>query len=235
MEQQSSREQPCRASLGANTIVEAGATVGFQYHRDAGEAVIGAGGIIRSGSIIYGDVVAGDYFQTGHGAIVRAKVRLGDYCCIFHHSTVEGIVRMGRGVRVMAHVYIPSRTWFGDKVFVGPGVTFLNDKSAARYTTLSEAAIRGAVVEDSASIGGGATILPGIRIGARSFIAAGAVVTKDVPPDTLAVGVPAVHRPLPEALQGDNSDDVCIQPRDIWHPQLDDLDRLDWPDEWPDE
>lgn len=227
------REAVCRASIAEDTIVEAGARVGVQYHPDAGEAVIGSGGIIRSGTIIYGDVRAGDYFQTGHNAVVRAKVRFGDYCCVFHGSTIEGLVRMGRGVRVMAHVYIPSRTWFGDNVFVGPGVVFLNDKSAARYASLTELAIRGATVEDDAAIGGGAVVLPGVRIGARSFIAAGALVTKDVPPDSLAIGTPARIEPLPEHLRGSNSPDVCIQPRDIWHPLTNNLDAFDWPAEWP--
>jgi acetyltransferase-like isoleucine patch superfamily enzyme len=221
------------AHIGEGTIVEPGATVGFRYHRDCGKTVIGAGGIVRSGTIVYGDVIAGDYFQTGHHAVIRAQVRFGDYCCIFNHTTVEGIVRMGRGVRIMAHVYIPTRTWFGDCVFVGPGVVFLNDKMAARYGAFGTQRIRGAFVEDNVSIGGGAVILPEVRIGEGSFVAAGALVTKDVPPRTLVRGVPGRFEPLPAKLRGENSPEVCIQPLDIWHPETPTLDPFQWPDEWP--
>ena len=52
--------------------------------------------------------------------MVRAVVKIGDYCALMNHSAIEGIVRFGTGVRVMSHVYIPSRTWFGDNIIVGP-------------------------------------------------------------------------------------------------------------------
>ena len=57
---------------------------------------------------------------------------MGDYCAVSNHSTIEGVVRFGDGVRIMSHVYIPSRTWFGSHVFVGPGVNFLNDRLPGR-------------------------------------------------------------------------------------------------------
>ncbi len=75
---------------------------------------------------------------------------------------------------------VRSRTWFGNNVFVGPGVTFLNDKLPGRLREMPMP--QGARIEDNVMIGGGCTILPGITIGERSFIAAGSVVTKDVPP-----------------------------------------------------
>ena len=136
---------------------------------------------------------AGDYFQTGHYAVVRAKVRIGDYCTLFHHSTIEGIVRLGDGVRIMANTYIPSRTWIGDHVFIGPGVTILNDRIPGRHPTPETP--RGPTIEDDVMIGGGVTLLPGIHIGERSFIAAGALVTKDVPARSFVQGVPGVIRP----------------------------------------
>ena len=158
----------------------------------------------------------GDYFQTGHYAVIRAKVRIGDYCTVFHHCTIEGIVRMGDGVRIMANTYIPSRTWIGDHVFIGPGVTILNDRIPGRHE--SPETPRGPTIEDDVMIGGGVTLLPGIRIGERSFIAAGAVVTKDVPARSFVEGVPGVIRPLPPALDRPNDRSLTIQPLDIWHP-----------------
>ena len=195
------------AAVGDGTIVEDGVVVGFRYRDDCGPAVIGANGILRTGALIYGDVRIGDFFQTGHYAVIRAKVRIGDYCTVFHHCTIEGIVRLGTGVRIMANTYVPSRTWIGDHVFIGPGVTILNDRIPGRHETPETP--RGATIEDDVMIGGGVTLLPGIRIGERSFIAAGAVVTKDVPARQLRPGRARRHpaaarragpaeRPLPD-------------------------------------
>ncbi|MED5448802.1 MAG: N-acetyltransferase, partial [Planctomycetota bacterium] len=116
------------AEIGEGTIIEPDVIVGFPYHPDAGIARVGRNSILRRGTLIYGDVELGDYFQSGHNAIVRAKVRAGDYCTLCNQSTLEGVIRMGTGVRIMSHVYVPTRTWFGDHVFVGPGVHFLNSR-----------------------------------------------------------------------------------------------------------
>ena len=220
------------AVLGQGTIVDPDVIVGYRYHKDCGSARIGKNGILRMGTVIYGDVTIGDHFQTGHYALIRARVRLGDYCCIFHRATVEGIVRMGNGVRIMAHVYIPSRTWFGDHVFVGPSVTFLNDRTPGRYPNEKVPTPRAATIEDHVVIGGGATILPGVTIGAQSFVAAGAVVNKDVPPRSLVVGVPGRAHPLPDHLDRPNSQELTMAPLDLWHPLLPDLAAMDWPDDW---
>src|SRR4051794_28054771 len=181
------------ADIGAGTIVEDGAVVGFRYRDECGRATIGANGIIRAGALIYGDVRAGDYFQTGHYAVVRAKVRIGDYCTLFHHSTIECIVRLGDGVRIMANTYIPSRTWIGDHVFISPGLAFLNDRIPGRHG--NPATPRGPTIENAVMIGCGVTLQPGIYVGERSFVSAGAVVTRDVPAGSFVQGVPGVIRP----------------------------------------
>jgi len=218
------------AVVGAGTMIDPNVTIGFRYHSDCGPARIGQHGILRQGTVIYGDVTAGDYFQTGHYAVIRAKVCMGHYVTIFNHTTLEGIVRMGDGVRIMAHTYIPSRTWFGDHVFVGPGVTFLNDRRPGRCEQMPTP--KGATIEDDVMIGGGSTILPGVTVGARSFVAAGTVVTKDVPPRTLVLGVPGRHQPLPANLDRPNHRDLTLQPVDMWHPLTKDLSTVDWPDDW---
>jgi len=219
------------ATLGEGTIIEPNVTVGFRYHPDCGPARIGKNGILRQGTIVYGDVTAGDYLQTGHYTVIRAKVTMGHYCTVCNHSTLEGIIRMGEGVRIMSHTYVPSRTWFGDHVFVGPGVTFLNDRQPGRCDPMPTP--RGATIEDNVMVGGGATILPGITIGEWSFIAAGAVVTKDVPPRALAMGVPARFEPLPAHLDRPANRKLTLQPVDLWHPQMADLSKAEWPDDWP--
>jgi len=176
-------------------------------------------------------VSLGDYFQSGHNTVIRAMVQVGDYCTVLNQSTLEGIVRMGTGVRIMSHVYIPSRTWFGDRVFVGPGVNFLNARIPGREGELTTP--RGATIEDHVMIGGSSTILPGITIGQCSFIAAGAVVTKDVPPRSFVVGVPGAIQPLPPELDRPNDEPLVIQPLDLWHPQGPSPQPSLWPDDWP--
>ena len=79
----------------------------------------------------------------------------------------------------------------GNNVFIGPNVTFTNDKKprvSGDWTLLDT------IIEDDVSIGAGSIILPGIKIGKGSMIGAGSVVTKDVPPNTVVAGNPA--RPI---------------------------------------
>lgn len=219
------------AYVGEGCIIEPNVLIGYRYHAEAGPAHIGHNSVLRTGAIVYGDVELGNWFQSGHHAVIRPKVKAGDYCTVFHHCTIEGITRLGCGVRIMANVYIPTRTWIGDHVFIGPGVTFLNDRTPGRYDNMPTP--RGATIEDDVMIGGGCTILPGVRIGARSFIAAGALVTKDVPPRSFVVGSPGRITPLPPALDRQNNRALTEQPVDIWHPATANPDAMDWPGDWP--
>lgn len=218
------------AIIGATTIVEPGVTVGFRYQEGCGPARIGQHGILRAGTLIYADVTIGDFFQSGHNTGIRAKVRMGDHCTVTNQSTLEGLIRFGDGVRVMSHVYIPSRTWFGDRVFVGPGTTFLNERIPGRLD--HGPTPRGATVEDDVMIGGGCTILPGVTIGARCFIAAGTLITRDVPPASFVKGHPGRIAPLPPELDRPNSPHLWQQPHDLWHPEADHS-ALQWPEDWP--
>jgi acetyltransferase-like isoleucine patch superfamily enzyme len=225
------RSENGNATIGEGTIVEPNVVVGFRYHPDAGPATIGADGILRSGTIIYGDVHMGDHCQTGHYTVIRAMVRTGDYCTITNQSTIEGVTRLGTGVRIMSHVYIPTRTWIGDHVFIGPGVTFLNDRYPGRRDPMPTP--RGATIEDEVMIGGGVTVLPGVHIGRRSFIAAGALVVGDVPEGSFVVGVPGRIKPLPPDLDRDTNRLLTLQPRDLWHPKSPHPGAAIWPADWP--
>ncbi len=215
------------AVIGEGNIIESNVQIGFRYHPECGPARIGKHGILRSGTIIYGDVEAGDYLQTGHYAVIRAIVEMGDYCTVCNHSVLEGLIRLGSGVRIMSHVYVPSRTVMGNRVFIGPGVVFLNDKYPARSTEGRTPV--GAVVEDDVVIGGGAVILPGVTIGTGSFIAAGALVNRDVPARSLVVGVPGVVRNLPPEIDMPNSRRFSEQQLDLWHPIGPDPRKAHWP------
>ena len=111
-------------------------------------------------------------------------------------------------------------------------MVFLNDRRPGRWEGGAPEP-RGAFVEDEAMIGGGCTILPGVRIGKGSFVAAGALVTKDIPARSLAKGRPARVEPLPAELDRENDRKLTLQLRDIWHPDLPDLSAWDFPKEWP--
>jgi acetyltransferase-like isoleucine patch superfamily enzyme len=220
------------AVIGPGTVVEEGVQVGWRYHPGCGPARIGGHGILRAGTIVYGDVEIGDHFQSGHHAVIRAKVRIGHSCTLLNQVVLEGIVRMGDGVRLMTQVYVPSRTWFGDDIFVGPGTVFLNDRLPGRWPAEPAPTPQGATVEDDVMIGGGCVILPGITIGRGSFVAAGSVVTKDVPPRSFAMGSPVRITSLPAALDRPNARSLTRQPVDLWHPRTPYADLPEWPAGW---
>jgi acetyltransferase-like isoleucine patch superfamily enzyme len=188
-----------RVALGDASRVDANVELG------AGDAqgrrvTLGSGARIRSGSIVYGGVRAGARLRTGHRVLVREQTTLGDDVLLGTDTIIEGHTRIGDRVSIQSRVFIPSETAIGSDVFIGPGATLTNDPFPVRR----KGPLRGPTLEDGVSIGAAAIILPGVRIGRGAFVAAGAVVTRDVPAATLAIGVPATHRPLPAALRGPN-------------------------------
>ena len=204
--------------IGSDSQVDADVILGYRYPGDSQPTRIGDHAIIRSGTIIYANTSIGHRFQCGHHVLIRAEVTIGDRCVVHHKCTLEGRIRLGDGVKIMAHVYLPSTTVIGSMVFIGPGTTFLNDKMPMRRA----APVAGAHIEDGVTIGGGVTICPGVTIGRNSFIGAGSLVNKDVPPNTLAYGVPAQHQPLPESLAGGNLPGLLLPQTDLFGAHQDD-------------
>jgi len=101
---------------------------------------------------------------------------------------IEEGVKIGDNTKIRPFVFIPTGVTIGNNVFIGPNVTFTNDKypkSTGEWELLET------VVENDVSIGAGSVILPGIIIGENSLIGAGSVVTKTIPPNSIAVGNPA--------------------------------------------
>ena len=136
--------------------------------------------------------------RVGNGAFIREDTWIGDDVTIGANAVVENRVVIGHRVRIQTGAYITSRCTLCDDVFVGPHACTTNDSSLGRSPNLPN---EGCYIERGAAIGGNATILPGIRIGERAVIAAGAVVTKDVRPHALVMGVPA--REATNRLDGD--------------------------------
>jgi UDP-2-acetamido-3-amino-2,3-dideoxy-glucuronate N-acetyltransferase len=116
------------------------------------------------------------------GARLGAEVNVND------HVFIENDVVVGDRVTIKCGVQLWDGVRLGDDVFVGPNVTFTNDRfprSKAYPETFAQT-----VVQSGASLGANSTILPGVTIGRNAMIGAGAVVTKDVPPNAIVVGNP---------------------------------------------
>jgi len=114
---------------------------------------------------------------------------IGEDCNICDHVFIENDVVIGDRVTIKCGVQLWDGLRISDDVFIGPNATFSNDKyprSKQHLTTVLQTH-----VEKGASIGGGASILPGLRIGARAMVGAGAVVTHDVPARAVVSGNPA--------------------------------------------
>jgi acetyltransferase-like isoleucine patch superfamily enzyme len=182
--------------------VDPGCRLGVRYRPDCGPLVLEGAARIRSGTIIYGDVRAGEDFATGHNVLIREETVLGAHVMVGTASVLDGRTRIGDFVKIETGCYIPTDTTIGSRVFLGPHATLTND----RYPLRRRATYRpeGPVLEDDVTLGAGVVICPGVRIGAGSFVAAGAVVTKDVPPGMLVRGVPARWVPLPASLRESN-------------------------------
>lgn len=181
-------------------VVDEGAIVGVEYADGSDPPKIGPGSTIRSGTIVYDDVVAGAGLRTGHHALIREKTTIGSGVLVGTHVVIDGRTTVGDAVSMQTGVYVPSETTIGDRVFLGPNATLLNDP----YPVRTDCELVGPTLCDDVSVGATATILPGVTIGKRAFVAAGAVVTRDVPADVLAVGAPAVYKEPPHELKGGN-------------------------------
>jgi UDP-2-acetamido-3-amino-2,3-dideoxy-glucuronate N-acetyltransferase len=123
-------------------------------------------------------------------AHVLPGAAIGSNCNICDHVFIENDVEVGDDVTIKSGVQLWDGIRLGNRVFVGPNATFTNDRFP-RSRDYPEAFAR-TTVEDGASIGANATILPGIVIGRHAMIGAGSVVTKNVPPNAVVVGNPAV-------------------------------------------
>jgi UDP-2-acetamido-3-amino-2,3-dideoxy-glucuronate N-acetyltransferase len=129
---------------------------------------------------------------------------IGADCNICDHTFIENQVVIGDRVTIKCGVQVWDGITIHDDVFIGPNVTFTNDRFPRSQQHL--AAYPQTIVHASASIGANATILPGIQIGRSAMVGAGAVVTRDVPANAIVVGNPARIHGYVTARQADAPD-----------------------------
>jgi len=201
-----------QSSIGKNTIFCERVIIGYPTQNILKEAaacglkikdmkfkgaVIGDNAIIRANTTVYSDVKIGKNFRTGHNVMIREETSIGDDVLIGTNTILDGRTVIGNHVSIQGNVYIPLNVIIEDNVFIGPCAVLTNDK----YPIRSKSDLKGPTLRRGASVGANSTILPGVEVGEGAMVAAGALVTKDVPPWKLAIGFPAIFKDLPEELR----------------------------------
>ena len=141
--------------------------------------------IIRSGTVIYETVELGDKVRTGHNVLIREGSIIGNESLVGSSSKLDGTVKIGKAVIIQSNAYLPHLTVIEDNVFVAPNVCFTNDPYPQSKHLI------GVTVEKDAIICANSTLLAGVRIGKNAVVGAGAVVTKNVAPESVVIGNPA--------------------------------------------
>lgn len=131
----------------------------------------------------------GDNTRVWQFSVILENAVIGTGCNICSHTLIENDVIIGNDVTVKSGVFIWDGITIEDKVFIGPSVTFTNDKQP-RSKEYPQEFLR-THIKKGASLGANCTILPGITLGENCMIGAGAVVTKSVPDYAVVVGNPA--------------------------------------------
>ena len=152
--------------------------------------IIGRESAISPHAVIYSDVEIGEATLIGDNASIREQCRIGKNCIIGRNVTVHYNTSIGDFTKIMDGTNITGNMQIGSHVFISTLVATTNDNNLG-FESYDEAHVKGPIIEDYVGIGAGANILPGVRIGTGSIVAAGAVVTKDVPPRKLVMGIPA--------------------------------------------
>lgn len=146
---------------------------------------------VHESSYVDENVYIGEQTKIWHFCHIQSGAVIGDRCSLGQNVNISNNVKIGDDVKIQNNVSVYEGVEIKDGVFLGPSCVFTNDLTPrSRYPKGREGYLR-TIVEEGASIGANATIVCGHRIGKFAMVAAGSVVTKDVPPYTLCRGVPA--------------------------------------------
>lgn len=194
--------------IGDNVQVGDGSVLGKQpkpaktstvkYDAAMPPLAIGSDTTIGANAVLYAGTKIGENTLIADLASVREKCSVGNFVIIGRGVAVENGTTIGDYTKIQTGAYITGHTEIGDHVFIAPMVTFTNDNFMGR-TEERIKYIKGATVRRGARVGGGAVILPGVTVAEETFVAAGALVTKDTEPQKVVKGLPAkAYRDVPE-------------------------------------
>lgn len=184
--------------LGERCVVEEGAVLGKRPRLRPGSSaaggeldplVVGADVTICCGAVLYAGARVGDRTIIGDQSQLRERATIGADSVLGRGSSIDFQARVGSRVLIQTDVYITGGSVVEDDVFVGPGVVTTNDHAMARHPKGEP--LRGPVLRRACRVGGGAVLVPGVEVGIEAFVAAGAVVTRDVGEREVVMGVPA--------------------------------------------
>ena len=203
-------ELPDEVEIGGNVVIHAGTVVGAGTRLQDG-AVLGKplalgarstarreppppliveeGVTVCAGAVVLAGARLGRAALVGDQAYVRERATVGEEAVVGRGSGIDNDVSIGARVRIQSGCYLTAHTTVEADVFVAPGVTTTNDATMGRHG-LGER-LRGATLRRACRVGGGAVLLPGVEVGEEAVVAAGAVVTADVPARAVVMGVPA--------------------------------------------
>lgn len=147
---------------------------------------IGAGSVIRSHSVIYDGVTAGPGLSTGHRVTIREGSVLGADCRIGTLSDLQGDLTVGDHVRMHSSVHIGRLSTIEDFVWIFPFVVLTNDPHPP-----SDTCTQGPTIRRYAVLATNSVIMPGIEVGEHALVGGMSLVTRDIPPQRVAIGSPA--------------------------------------------
>jgi acetyltransferase-like isoleucine patch superfamily enzyme len=172
---------------------------------------VGDGCIIGTAAVLYRGLTLGRKCLVADMATLREEVTVGDRTIVGRGVTIENQCTIGRFVKLETECYITAYSTIEDRVFIAPGVVTSNDNFVGRTKERFDQ-FKGVTVKKGGRIGAGAVILPGKTVGEDALVAAGSVVTKNVPARKIVMGSPArVLKDVPTAQLLDNqgwSDEV---------------------------
>lgn len=196
--------------IGNNTYIGPNCIIGeptVDYYYNISDhifikTVIGCNSVIRAHTIIYENVIIGDYFQSGHFAIIRENNTIGHHTSFGSCSELPSGAIIGNYVRIHSKVMLSELNEIEDYVWIFPFVVLTNSKYPPHEN------LKTTHIKKYAQIFSHVVILPGITIGENAIIGAGALVTKDVDDERLIVGNPGKDVKSVRDIKGENGENV---------------------------
>ncbi len=185
---------PC--VIGKNSIISRGAVVGYpKISKPRGKVVektsIGDDVFVGINVVIYKGCRIGDGSGIYHGVIMRENTNIGKQTNIGHYCVIEGYSTIGSYCSICGQSHITAFSTIEDYVFAAPFMMTTNDPVMDYRRPWISRGYKGAKIRRGARIGASVTLLPGTIVGREAMVAAGAVVTKEVPDYSIVMGVPA--------------------------------------------